>query len=247
VDAEGLRVDVGTGRAPKARLAYVTPSHQYPLGATLSLARRLALLGWAARAGAWIFEDDYDSELRYTGRPLAAVQGLDAAGRVIYAGTFNKPLFPSLRLAYVVVPDALVDAFAAARTQTDGCPPALAQAVLADFIADGHFGAHLRRMRGVYAERRMTLLDAVEMEIGARLRLGPSDTGLHVAAWLPAGADDRRVSKAAAARGLHLPPLSRYHLETPSAPGLMLSYATVPTEAISRGVRTLREVLDEAV
>ncbi len=245
VDDQGIDVAAGEGLEPAARLAYVTPSHQYPLGATLSLARRLALLGWAARAGAWIFEDDYDSELRYTGRPLAAVQGLDPAGRVIYAGTFNKALFPSLRLAYVVVPDALVGAFASACTQTDGCPPALMQAVLADFIADGHFGAHLRRMRSVYAERRMTLMDAVEMEIGPRVRLGPADTGLHVAVWLPAGADDRRASKAAAARGLSLPPLSQYLLRAPSGPGLLLSYATIPSEAIRRGVRTLREVLDD--
>ena len=175
----------------------------------------------------------------------AAVERLDAGGRVIYAGTFNKPLFPSLRLAYVVVPPAQVDAFTAARAQADGCPPALSQAVLADFIADGHFGAHLRRMRAVYAERRMTLLDAVGLEAGGRLRLGPSDTGLHVAAFLPSGADDRRVSERAAARGLDAPPLSRYHLEPPSAPGLMLSYATIPPDAIRRGVRTLRQVLDE--
>jgi GntR family transcriptional regulator/MocR family aminotransferase len=245
VDEQGIDVAAGEAREPAARLAYVTPSHQYPLGVTLSLARRLALLGWAARAGAWIFEDDYDSELRYTGRPLAAVQGLDADGRVIYAGTFNKPLFPSLRLSYVVVPPALVDPFSAARAQVDGCAPALSQAVLADFVADGHFGAYLRRMRAVYAERRMTLLDAVELETGGRLRLGPSDTGLHVAAFLPPGAADARVSEAAAARGLDAPPLSRYHVEPAAAPGLVLSYATLPPDAIRRGVRTLREVLEE--
>jgi len=174
------------------------------------------------------------------------VQGLDEAGRVIYSGTFNKPLFPALRLAYVVVPDALVDAFASARVQVDGCPPALTQAVLADFVGDGHFGAHLRRMRAVYAERRMTLLDCAELELGGRLRLGPSCTGLHVAAHLLAPElDDRELSRRAAGRGLDVPPLSRYCLEPGSARGLLLSYATLPPDAIRRGIHTLREVLDE--
>ena len=165
VDAEGLDVSAGEALAPRARLAYVTPSHQYPLGATLSLARRLQLLNWAGRAGAWILEDDYDSEFRFAGRPLAAVQGLDTEGRVLYAGTFNKVMFPSLRLAYLVVPPALVDAFVAARALSDGCPPALTQAALADFIEQGHFAAHVRRMRAIYQERRDALRESAERHL----------------------------------------------------------------------------------
>jgi GntR family transcriptional regulator/MocR family aminotransferase len=164
VDAEGLCVAHGELSAPEARMAYVSPSHQYPLGVTMSLPRRMALLAWARRRGAWIAEDDYDSEFRYAGRPLAALQGLDTAGRVIYIGTFSKVLFPALRLGYMVVPAGTVEAFAAARALSDRHPPGPSQALVAEFLAEGHFARHIRRMRTLYAERQAALVSATRRE-----------------------------------------------------------------------------------
>lgn len=163
----------GVARAPDARLAYVTPSHQYPLGVTMSLARRLALLEWAERARAWVLEDDYDSEYRYAGRPLASLQGLDRAGRVCYIGTFSKVMFPSLRLGYLVAPPELAAAFAAARTIVDRHAPTVEQAALADFIIEGHFARHIRRMRALYAERQALLVEAARHG-GEQLALAPA-------------------------------------------------------------------------
>jgi GntR family transcriptional regulator/MocR family aminotransferase len=244
VDTDGLTVDAGITMAPAARLAYVTPSHQYPTGVTMSLGRRLALLEWAARTPAWVIEDDYDSEFRYTGRPLAAIQGLDLGGRVIYTGTFNKVLFPALRLAYVVVPDGLVDAFAAARTIVDGHSPSFMQAVLADFIVAGYLSSHIRRMRALYQERREILLDALARRLAGRIEVTASDTGLHATGWLRNGVDDREVSRRAAAKGLDLPPLSRYYLGRRPRPGLLFNYASVPPDDLRRGIDTLATVLE---
>ena len=153
VDEEGLDIAAGTRLDANARLIYVTPSHQFPLGMTMSLPRRLALLEWASRAGAWVMEDDFDSEYRYEGRPIASLQGLDTDGRVVYIGTFSKFLFPSLRLGYIVAPPALVDAFISARAMVGRHSPSVEQAILTDFIEEGHFGRHIRRMRTLYAER----------------------------------------------------------------------------------------------
>src|SRR2546428_11901078 len=153
VDGEVLRVDVGIATAPRARAAFVTPSHQFPTGVVLSMARRLALIAWARKAGAFIVEDDYASEFRYSGRPLAALQGLDEDERVIYVGTLNKALFPGLRVGYAVVPRALLSAFATARYLIDRQPPTLYQTVVAEFMAEGHFAAHIRRMRHAYREQ----------------------------------------------------------------------------------------------
>jgi GntR family transcriptional regulator/MocR family aminotransferase len=243
VDDDGLDVEAGKSTSPDARLVYITPSHQYPTGVTMSLARRLDLLNWAAESSAWIIEDDYDSEFRYTGRPLAAVQGLDTAGRVIYTGTFNKVLFPSLRLAYVVVPKDLIDAFVAARSMLDGHPPTFMQSVLADFIAEGHFSAHLRRMRMLYQERREVLLEAIEKRLSPFIRAGVSNTGLHVVGWLPARADDRALSNRAAAIGLDIPPLSRYYFGSRSKPGILLNYAAMPPKNIRQGINALASIL----
>lgn len=243
VDRCGIDVAHAAARAPAARMAYVTPSHQYPLGVTLSLGRRLALLNWAAQRSAWVFEDDYDSEFRYVGRPLAAVQGQGGEATVVYAGTFNKAFFPGLRLAYLVVPAAVVDAFVAARQVADGPPPQLTQAALAAFMDEGHFVAHLRRMRAVYRERRDTLLEAVARYLGDRLRIEVADAGIHVAGWLPDYADDCAVSRRAAEVGLDLPALSTYWLGPKRGRGLLLNYGAVPPPAINRGIRQLAALL----
>lgn len=162
VDKEGMDIAAGVAQRATARMAYVTPSHQYPLGVVMSLPRRLALLEWARSANAWVLEDDYDSEFRYTGRPLAALQGLDPAGRTIYIGTLSKALFPALRMGYMVVPPDLVDSFIAARVMADLHQPTFEQVVLTDFIAEGHFVRHIRRMRELYAQRQVTLVEAAQ-------------------------------------------------------------------------------------
>lgn len=242
VDAEGIDVAAGVARAPDARLAYVTPSHQYPLGVTLSLARRLALLEWAERSGGWIVEDDYDSELRYDGRPHASMQGIDDGERVIYAGTFNKILFPTLRIAYLVLPPALVTPFARARQLVDGFPPSLTQRVLAEFIHDGYLSIHLRRVRTLYQQRRALFLSAAERYLAGVAQPGGADAGMHVTLHLPAGTDDTAISAAAQRRGLALPALSTYFLG-PAASGLVVHYGHVPDSEIERGTRRLAGIL----
>src|ERR1051325_1924079 len=216
VDDEGLHVDAGIDRAPHARMAYVTPSHQYPLGPTLTLRRRLALLQWARRSEAWIIEDDYDSEYRYSGRPLPALQGIDAAERVIYIGTFSKVLFPSIRTGYIVVPRQLVPAFVAARSLSGHPAPALDHAVLCDFIVGGHFARHIHRMRVIYAQRQRALVAAAARELEGLLELEPSEAGMHLIGWLPPGIDDERAYKAALEAGVEVTPLSAYAIERPA-------------------------------
>ncbi len=243
VDGEGLDVSAGVRRCPRARLAYVTPSHQYPLGVTLSLGRRLALLDWARRAKAWVVEDDYDSEFRYAGRPLAALQGLDRDGRVLYVGTFSKVLFPSLRLGYLIVPPDLVEPFERARALADAHGPLLPQAVLADFLAEGHFVRHVRRMRTLYAERQAMLVREAARELGGRLEVGPSESGLHLVGWLPPGVDDRAASARAEAFGVEAPALSAYRVGPGPRGGLMLGYAACDARQVRDGVRRLAAAL----
>ncbi len=244
VDDEGLDVEQGLAAAPRARLAVVTPSHQYPSGVTMSLARRLALLAWAARSGSWIVEDDYAGEYRFNGRPIAALQGIDRSGRVVYLGTFSKVMFPSLRLGYLVAPEDLVDAFIAARTLCDGHPHLLAQAVLADFIGEGHFTAHLRHMRALYQQRRDVFFASASEHLGRFGQLGPSDAGMHVLLRLPSGLDDRVVSTRAAAEGLDVPPLSRYYLGEQKRRGLVLGFAGLSPLRIRPGVKALARCLE---
>lgn len=243
VDAEGLDLAAGAARAPAPRLIYVTPSHQYPLGVTMSLARRLALLEWAGQVGAWILEDDYDSEYRYAGRPLAALQGLDREGRVIYLGTFSKVLCPALRLGYLVAPPRLVDAFIAARALADRHSPGVEQAALADFIAEGHFARHIRRTRALYAARQAALVDAARRELTGLLEVRPADAGLHLVGWLPDDADDATLAERAAAHGVETVPLSRYALGASGPRGLILGYAALDEETIHAGVARLAAAL----
>lgn len=241
-DEHGLQVSVGRKRAPRARMAYITPANQFPLGMTLSLERRLQLLEWSRQTGAWIFEDDYDSEFRFVGRPLAALQGLDPAGGVIFSCSFNKMLFPTLRLGAVVLPAALVDSVRAARSLLDRHPPLLDQLVLCDFITEGHFGRHLRKMRQIYAERLATLTAAVETLEG-RLTLGRCDTGLQTTAWLGDGSDALVLAEALAKQGIEAVPLSHYALRWPLTHGLHLGFGAVSNRELKRGVEVLRAAL----
>jgi GntR family transcriptional regulator/MocR family aminotransferase len=244
VDERGLAVAQGRRRAAGARLAYATPSHQYPLGHGLALERRLELLAWAREAGAWIVEDDYDAELRYQGRPIAAVQGLDPDGRVVYVGTFTKLLFPSLRLAWAVVPGRILEPFVHARRLQDGHPPTLPQAVTADFLAEGHFTTWLRRLRAACAERRDALLSALASDLPEAVPCG-AEAGLHLTITLP-GIDDRDLERRALALGVEAPPLSSFRLDPGGPGGLVLGFAALPPPAIRAGVRALARALARA-
>jgi GntR family transcriptional regulator/MocR family aminotransferase len=212
----------------------------------MSLHRRLALLEWASASGAWIFEDDYDSEYRYAGRPLAALQGLDTAGRVIYAGTFSKVLFPALRLGYLVVPPGLVDAFVAARALTDRHSPSVTQAALADFIEGGHFARHVRRTRALYAERQAVLVRAAGRMLGGLLEVAPAEAGMHLMGWLPDGVDDRLATRAALVHEVDAPPLSDYRARAArrgERGGLMLGYAAYTPREIDDACTRLATAL----
>ena len=243
VDQDGLVVERGMTLAPEARLVYISPSHQYPLGVTMSLARRLALLRWADQARAWLVEDDYDSEYRYAGPPLATVQSLDQKGRVIYIGTFSKVLFPALRLGYLVVPPDLVQAFVAAKALVDRAAPSLEQAVLADFIAEGHFARHIRRMRLLYAARQAVLIEAAAQELPGLLEVQPTFAGLHLVGWLPEGVDDRLVSQALAVAGIEAVSVSSFAMTPLARGGLVLGYAAVSETQIRQGVKKMAGVL----
>jgi GntR family transcriptional regulator/MocR family aminotransferase len=243
VDGEGLDVRAGEDAAPEARLAYVTPSYQYPLGVTMSLPRRLALLDWARRANAWVLEDDYDSEFRYEGHPLAALAGLDAVGQVIYMGTFSKVLFPALRLGYLVVPPAVVDAFTRARALSGRHAPTLEQAVLADFIAEGHFARHIREMRALYQERQEILLDTIQSELNGVLAVSRSVAGMHLVGWLEPGTDDQAAAEQAAREDVEVRALSAHALRAQPRPGLLLGYTALDAPEIGAGVRRLARAL----
>ena len=246
VDEDGLAVDRGIALEPAARVAYVSPSHQYPAGVRLSLERRLALLQWAAKADAWILEDDYDSEFRYAGHPLTALCGLDPAERVLYVGTFNKTLYPSLRLGYLVLPPALVDGFLAARRVGAQHTATLEQAVLTDFIMEGHYGRHLRRARGICCERRDTLLSAARRDLSDWLTVAPADTGLHLLASLSTKEADTGISARAARHGVEALPFSAFHVTAPARQGLVLGYAGYTPGAIRTAVRSLADTLLES-
>lgn len=244
VDDEGLDVAAGMAREPGARLAVVTPSHQFPLGPTMSLARRLALIEWASRTGSWVVEDDYDAEFRYVGRPLTALQGIDGRGCVIYVGTFSKSLFPGLRLGYLVAPPPLVDGFIAAHLATDMHTPVLEQAVLTDFIQDGHFERHLRRMRLLYAERQAVVVEAAKRELGGVMDINPAENGLHLIGWLSPGLDDSLVAREAATQGVDVWPLSLHSLQPYPRAALLLGYASLTPQEIQHGMQRLARALD---
>ncbi len=243
VDEQGMDVSHGIERAPRAALAYCTPSHQNPTGVTLSLPRRMALMNWAASNGSWVLEDDNASEYRYLGRPLAALQGIDTHGRVLYAGTFSKVLFSSLRLGFLVLPPDLVKPFTRARELGDRQTPGLQQAVLADFMNEGHFARHVRRMRTLYAQRLDALRDALARHAAGQLELHESEGGMSRVVWLPPGTDDRAAAAAMSAVHLQCLPLSRYSPGESQRPGLVLGFTGVDEQEIDTGVRRMVEAL----
>jgi GntR family transcriptional regulator/MocR family aminotransferase len=243
VDFEGFDLRKALQTDKRARLAYVTPSHQFPLGVTMSLSRRLSLLDWARRFGTFVIEDDYNSEFRYSGRPLPSLQGLDRYGRVIYVGTFSKTVFPSLRLGCMVVPEGLTEIFVAARALVDRHSPSLDQAVLADFINEGHFSRHIRRMRSLYAERQQIMVEAIERELKGVLNVSPANAGMHLVGWLPKRVSDKTASEKAARHGVEANPLSAYSIAPLSRGGLVLGYTTVNARQIKNGVQLLAKAL----
>lgn len=246
VDAEGLDVEAGLRMAPQARAAFVTPSHQYPLGMPLSMARRTALLAWARAGNAWVVEDDYDSELRYEGYPFPALQGLDP-DRVIYLGTFSKILFPSLRLGYAIVPRGLVDAFCGARVLMDRHPPTADQHVLAAFMAEGHLERHIRKVRNVYAEHRIQLIRTLGELLPEDLAwTEPGDQGMHLVLWLADRFDDRRVVQRAAQNGVAVRAVSPMFARGTARPGLILGFGGFGRAQMEEAARRLAAVIVEA-
>jgi GntR family transcriptional regulator / MocR family aminotransferase len=244
VDAEGLSL---VAAKQKAKLVYVTPSHQYPLGVTMSLPRRLALLEWARTNDAWIIEDDYNSEFRYAGRPLASLQGLDQGGRVIYVGTFSKTIFPSLRIGCAVVPPDLVGIFTTARAINDTHSSLIDQAILTEFISDGHFVRHVRRMRTLYEERQQTLIAECEKNLAGLLSVKKADAGMHVVGWLPQGVSDKAISRKAAEQNLKLAPISAYCAKKLPRGGLILGYTAFEKNQIKEGVKKLKAILSTEI
>ncbi|MDB5076306.1 MAG: PLP-dependent aminotransferase family protein [Chloroflexi bacterium] len=243
VDREGIDVAHGRAVCPSARLAIVTPSHQFPTGVTMSLSRRLALLDWARAADAWIVEDDYDSEYRFSGRPLEALHGLDSAGRVLYVGTFSKVLFPSLRVGYVVAPPMLLGGLIAARRFIDIHPPLLEQLALVDFMNEGHFVRHVRKMRDIYAERRNALVDALTRELGGELDVVVPEAGIHLATWMSEDTSIPPTTLRTVAQRLNILRASQLSVRPLHRDGLLLGFASAVPEQLRANVHMLARAL----
>jgi GntR family transcriptional regulator/MocR family aminotransferase len=243
LDEQGLSVSDGLKICRHAKGAYVTPAHQFPLGMTMSLERRTALLNWASRTGAFVIEDDYDSEYRFRGLPVPALQSLDRNSNVIFIGSFNKLLFPSLRIGYVVLPPPLVDLFFAFRHRTDFHNQSADQAVLCDFIADGHLGRHLRRMRDLYGARLAALMEGGRRYLKGLLEISDVRAGLYTAAFLRNGMTSRQAEKAAATHGVEAIALDRYTLKSPDPKGVLLGFAAFDEATIRAGLVKLAAAL----
>src|SRR5580700_3378190 len=243
VDSEGMNVEAGIKRCRRARAAFVAPSHQYPLGVTMSASRRLQLLDWAHKSGSWIIEDDYDSEYRFESMPIASLQGLDTSARVIYIGTFSKVLFPSLRIGYVVIPPDLIDYFVSARRTMDLSSPHFYQAVLTDFMREGHFARHIRRMRLLYDQRRTALVGSLHEQFGQTLQVQGAEAGMHLLVTLPKGMRDIEIATRAAGEKLWLAPLSPYYFEEATHQGFILGFGGTPASEIPEAVQRLKVML----
>jgi len=244
VDEEGLEVARLSAAVQGAKLVYVTPSSQFPLGMTMSLPRRLALIEWAKRSGAVILEDDYNGEYRYAGRPLPALYGLAPPGQVLYSGSFSKLLFPALRIGYLVVPTDAVDRFTAARWLVDRHSPPLEQAVLADFIEEGHFARHVRRMRTLYAERQAALVEAARRDLDGMVDVPASDAGLHQIGWLSDTVSEATIVRAAATAGVELMPTSWFGVCKARRESVIMGYAPFTPREIGRATKALAKALE---
>jgi GntR family transcriptional regulator / MocR family aminotransferase len=243
IDSEGVCVGAGSKLSPRARMAYVTPANQFPLGVTMSVSRRVELLNWAAKAGAWIIEDEYDAEYRYRGRPIAALQSLDHTGCVVYVGTFTKMLFNALRLGFLVVPERLIEPFELGRSYIDRHPPTLDQAILAEFISEGHFGHHVRKMRQTYAERMEVLMLASKEHLNGLLNVTEAVAGMRSVAWLAGRGSDIDAAKRATQLGLEVAPLSEFSVRHRQKAALILGFAGSNEDEIRRGIVTLAAAL----
>jgi len=245
VDGHGIRIPKPVTGRSRVRLVYCTPSHQFPTGVVLPIARRLELLDWASRAGAFIIEDDYDGEYRYDGPPLQALAGLDRTGRAIYVGTFSKVLFPALRLAYLVLPESLVEPVVAAKAVGDTGTATLEQLALADFISMGHFDRHLRRTNASNAARRNALVAAVQKEFAERAEICGANAGLHLLVWLKGrrGGMIKDVHSKAEKAGVGLYTVDPFYVRPPRRTGLVLGYAPLREREIREGIRLLAEAL----
>ena len=245
VDEHGLNVVQGLSINPNARAAFVTPSHQYPVGMPMSMARRQALLTWAEQTNAWIVEDDYDSELRYAGHPFPAMQGLNPT-RVIYLGTFSKVLFPSLRLGYLIAPAPLIEAFAGARAIIDRHSPLTDQHVLAAYMQEGCFDAHVRRIRNLYSERRSVLLDALAASLPPGWTIQHCDQGMHIVVWLPDAVDDVKIATRLQTAGIVTRAISPMYANQIGRPGLMLGFGGFPAEGLREAAARLGSLVRRA-
>ncbi|MFD1156663.1 MocR-like pyridoxine biosynthesis transcription factor PdxR [Roseovarius aestuarii] len=245
IDSEGLDLDVAMSRYPNPTVIFTTPSHQQPLGTTMSLVRRLALLNYAQENGAWIIEDDYDSEFRYRGRPLPALSALDTERRVFYVGTFSKSMFASMRLGYIVVPPGLVDTFAKARNLLGQSSSAVVESAMAQFMDDGRFVEHIRKMRRVYRERRDILYDCLLRDCADHLDVQPTDAGMHMLAWLKRGIDDQTAHSALLDAGIESLPLSVYTSEPIERQALVLGFSGVGEKRIPNLVSRMAKALAE--
>lgn len=243
IDEQGIDIQQGLRESPDARLAFTTPSRQHPLGITMSYARRLELIDWAAHNHSWIIEDDCDSEFRYNGRPLPALYAMDQWDRVIYVGTFSKVLYPSLRLGYVVLPQALIEPFCTIRAVMDRSPPTLLQAVTADFMREGHFVGHIRRMRTLYQARQTCLVEKLQQRLGGFFEISPVEAGMHLIAWLPRELDDQAIAKELAQHSIHTYALSDYCLQHYLPPALLIGFAGTPQDKAEERVEALAQAL----
>jgi GntR family transcriptional regulator/MocR family aminotransferase len=239
VDEQGLSVEAGIEMSRRARAAFVTPSHQFPLGVTMSASRRFQLLEWAHNTGSWVIEDDYDSEYRFESLPIASLQGLDSNARVIYIGTFSKVLFPSLRLGYIVIPADLVDRFISVRLTMDISPPDFFQHVISAFMNEGHFARHLRRMRVLYREQRTALVNCIGEELGPLVEVLGSEAGMHLSVAMTRKISDLKIAERAARQNLWLWPLSPYYSGRTSRSGFVLGFGGTRVEEIPRAVEVL--------
>jgi GntR family transcriptional regulator/MocR family aminotransferase len=243
VDDEGIKIGDAPRIAKNAKLIYVTPSHQYPFGVTMSLKRRFELIEWAKGHNALILEDDYDSEFRYSGRPIASLQGLDRDGRVIYVGTFSKTIFPSIRIGCVVVPREYINIFTGARAVIDVHSSLIDQVILSRFISEGHYQRHVRRMRKLYAERQHLLVRECEKQLSGLIEVREESAGMHVVGWLPDGIDDKATAIRAADAGVKVTPISSYSFLGLPRGGLILGHSAFDAKEMRSGVKKLKAVL----